>query len=279
MMPITDNHMHIDLKGLGIAAAEQFQRAGGTHIFLVSKTTQSFGINVTSPDDFKSAFEQTIKIADMINEQTEVQAFPVLGIHPAELTRLTKRFELNKAKELICRGFEIAIDFVKEGQAVAIKTGRPHYEVSDAEWRASNEIMSYGMKLASEAGCAVQLHTESATPESLAEISNMANRAGLAPGRIVKHYSAPMIPEYQNVGIFPSILASEDALDIALSQGNRFMMETDYIDDPDRPGVVLGPKTVPRRTKQFIEKGIDEDVFWAIHKDHPEKVYGVKIDI
>lgn len=260
-------------------AVEQFQRAGGTHIFLVSKTTQSFGIEVASPDDFKSAFEHTVKIADVINEQTEVTAFPVLGIHPAELTRLTKRFELNRAKALICRGLDIAIDFVKEGRAIAIKTGRPHYEVSDAEWRASNEIMFYGMKLASEAGCAVQLHTESTTPDSLAEISKMANRAGLALDRIVKHYSAPMIPEYQNVGIFPSILASEDTLDVALSQGNRFMMETDYIDDPDRPGVVLGPKTVPRRTKQFIKKGIDEDVFWTVHKDHPEKVYGVKINI
>jgi len=25
----------------------------------------------------------------------------------------------------------------------------------------------------------------------------------------------------------------------------RFMMETDYIDDPEMPGAVLGPKTVP----------------------------------
>jgi len=279
MMPITDNHMHIDLKGLGITAAEQFQRAGGTHIFLVSKTMRSFGIEVASPDDFKSAFEHTIKIADVINEQTEVKAFPVLGIHPVELTRLKKRFDLNRAKELICSGLEVAIDFVKEGQAVAIKTGRPHYEVSDSEWRASNDVMFYGMKLASEVGCAVQLHTESATPETLAEISKMANRAGLALDKIVKHYSAPIISEYQNVGIFPSILASEEALDAALSQGDRFMMETDYIDDPGRPGVVLGPKTVPRRTIQFIKKGIDEDVFWKIHKDHPEKVYGVKIHI
>ncbi|UZE92727.1 MAG: TatD family hydrolase [Methanosarcinales archaeon] len=279
MMPITDDHMHIDLKGLGITAVEQFQRAGGTHIFLVSKTAQSFGIEVTSPDDFKSVFEQTIRIAGMINEQTKVTAFPILGIHPVELTRLAKRFELDKAKQVIYRGLEIAIDFVKEGHAIAIKTGRPHYEVSDAEWHASNEIMSYGMKLASEVGCAVQLHTESTTPEGLAEIAKMASNAGLTPDKIVKHYSPPMISAYQSIGIFPSILASEDALNVALSQGDRFMMETDYIDDFDRPGVVLGPKTVPRRTKQFIKKGIDEDVFWAIHKDHPEKVYGVTIDI
>jgi TatD-related deoxyribonuclease len=56
------------------------------------------------------------------------------------------------------------------------------------------------------------------------------------------------------------------------------MMETDYIDDLERPGSVLGPKTIPRRTKQLIEKW-GEDVFWKIHKENPEKVYGVKIDI
>ena len=33
-------------------------------------------------------------------------------------------------------------------------------------------------------------------------------------------------------------------------------LETDYIDDPRRPGAVLGPATVPRKTRQWIEKGL-----------------------
>jgi TatD-related deoxyribonuclease len=236
------------------------------------------GIEVTTSKDFKLAFEQTIKVADMINDQTEVTALPLVGIHPVELTKLKERFGLGVAKEMICSGLEIAAGLVQEGRAVGIKTGRPHYAVDDAVLEASNEIMFYGMKLAKEVGCAVQLHTESANQQGLIEISEMAREAGLVPEKVVKHFAGPEIITYENTGIFPSLISTKDAISTALSQGTRFMMETDYIDDLTRPGVVLGPKTVPRRTKQLIRQGVDEELFWVIHKDNPEKVYGVEIN-
>jgi len=56
------------------------------------------------------------------------------------------------------------------------------------------------------------------------------------------------------------------------------MMETDYIDDPKRPGAVLGPKTVPRRTFELLEKELasKEDLI-KIHKENPEKTYGIQL--
>jgi TatD-related deoxyribonuclease len=57
------------------------------------------------------------------------------------------------------------------------------------------------------------------------------------------------------------------------------MMETDYIDDPCRPGAVLGPKTVPRKTIELIEKEIiSEKQILKIHKENPEKTYGICLD-
>jgi TatD-related deoxyribonuclease len=56
------------------------------------------------------------------------------------------------------------------------------------------------------------------------------------------------------------------------------MMETDYIDDPDRPGAVLGPKTIPKRTLKLIETH-GEEPFWRIHKENPEKVYDIQIEL
>ena len=42
-IPITDDHIHIDPRnGRGLAAARDFQRAGGTHLFMVSKPSLSF---------------------------------------------------------------------------------------------------------------------------------------------------------------------------------------------------------------------------------------------
>ena len=54
-----------------------------------------------------------------------------------------------------------------------------------------------------------------------------------------------------------------------------FMLETDYMDDPRRPGAVLGPKTVPKRTQQLLEAGMDEDALWRCHVDVPNAIYGV----
>ncbi len=51
-------------------------------------------------------------------------------------------------------------------------------------------------------------------------------------------------------------------------------METDYIDDPDRPGAVLGPKTVPRRVRWMLDEGW-EDAVETAHVETPKDVYGI----
>ena len=52
------------------------------------------------------------------------------------------------------------------------------------------------------------------------------------------------------------------------------MLETDYLDDPNRPGAVMGPKSVPRKTL----RALDEDIItqkqaYEIHSEIPDKVY------
>ena len=285
MIPITDNHIHLDRKGKGISAAKEFANAGGTHLILVSKPSWTIGVDVTEPDGFKPVFEETVGIAREINRSDlGVTVFTVLGVHPAEITRLTDQVGQKHAEELMIRGLETAEHFVAENEAVGIKTGRPHYEVSDSIWAASNRIMAYGMELARDVGCAVQLHTETADAAAIADLAAIAKKSGLAPEKVVKHYAPPLVQVFECEGIFPGVLAGKGAIEMALAEGSRFMMETDYIDDPERPGAVLGPKTVPRRTKQLIERSgeeaeVVEEVFWKVHKENPEQVYGIEITI
>lgn len=276
-IPITDNHMHIDPRGRGLQAVKDFKNAGGTHIILVSKPSWTLGVEVAKPDDYRQVFDETVKIARQINGMGVV-AFPVLGVHPAEITRLSGYMELGQVIDVMKGGLELAAGYVKDGLAVGIKSGRPHYFVSEEEWNASNEIMEHGFTLASDIDCAVQLHTESVGQAELTDITERAKRTGIKLHRVVKHYAPPMVAVFEGVGIFPGILAGKDSIEVALGQGSRFMMETDYIDDPQRPGAVLGPKTVPRRTLKLMEH-FGEEVFWKVHKENPEKVYEIEIDI
>lgn len=116
-------------------------------------------------------------------------------------------------------------------------------------------------------GCAVQLHTEGGS--DFTEVTEWAEDRGLPAERVVKHYAGP-----KTEGPVPSVLASEENIEGAMEQGRPFMLETDFIDDPDRPGAVLGPKTVPKRTLWLQQAGHD-DVVREAHVETPRRVYGI----
>ncbi|MDD3042812.1 MAG: TatD family hydrolase [Methanosarcinaceae archaeon] len=276
-IPITDNHMHIDPRARGLEAVKDFQRAGGTHIILVSKPSWTLGITVKKPEDFLPVFDETVELAAKIRE-LGVGAFPVLGVHPAEITKLTEYMELSQAAGIMKRGLELAAGYVEKGLSVGIKSGRPHYPVSDEVWEASNGVMEHAFGLGREQDCAVQLHTESVGEPELRDIAERARKTGIKMYKVVKHYSPPLVKVSEDLGIFPGVIASKGAIEKAIEEGPRFMMETDYIDDPERPGAVLGPKTIPRRTMKLMEE-YGEDPFWIIHKENPEKVYEVEIEL
>ena len=99
-IPITDDHIHIDpVNGRGIEAAKDFRRSGGTHIFLVSKPSWSFGVEPSSGEDYREVFLATLCVADMVRE-TGLVVYPVLGIHPAEINRLAARMSLEEAEKV-----------------------------------------------------------------------------------------------------------------------------------------------------------------------------------
>jgi TatD-related deoxyribonuclease len=277
-LPILDNHIHLQPKGRNFEAVKDFQKAGGTHL-IVSHLPQK-GYRIKKGEDFKLQYDVTLDLAELSRKNTDVKLFVTLGPYPVELLRLSERMPLSQAKEVMMVGMDIAGEYVKEDKAIALgEIGRPHFPVSDEIIEASNDIMRYGMEIAKGIGCAVVLHTESGTPEVCKELAQIAKDVGLPANRIVKHYSPAIIDEKDNHGLFPSILASKRNIEEAIAQGNRFMMETDYLDDPRRPGAVLGIKTVPKRTKALLEAGLlSEEDTRVIHKDHPERVYGIKIE-
>jgi TatD-related deoxyribonuclease len=274
-MIITDDHMHL-YNHLRLKALEEFRKAGGTHVFLVSLLSKHYDVKPESGKDFKQIFESHIRLVEKASRI--VKAYAVLAVHPAEITILGGKLGPKRAPEVIKEALDIAGDYVIEGKAVAIKSGRPHYKVSEEIWRLSNEVMQHAFEVAREAGCAVQLHTESYSREGIEEIAKMADKAGLKRDKVVKHFAPPRIKEFEEVGVFPSVIAMGDNVLEAAKQGHRFMVETDYIDDAKRPGAVLGPKTVPKKVRELLKHGFDEDFVHKICVENVQRVYGVEIE-
>ena len=228
---------------------------------------------------YKKCYDETLDIAYEIRSKIDIKVFVTVGPYPVDYLRLFEKFGREQAILIMKKGIDDAAALCEEKKCIGIgEIGRPHFKVDEQIIVDSNDIMFYGMQRAKDVGVPVILHTESATPGQLKEFAEMGKKAGLSVNKIVKHFSPPLILKSENYGVMPSVLASEKNIIEALKKGTRFLMETDYIDDLERPGSVLGLKTIPRRTKQLIEKW-GEDVFWKIHKENPEKVYGVEINL
>ncbi|MFB6168365.1 MAG: TatD family hydrolase [Haloferacaceae archaeon] len=268
--PVLDDHLHLDPDhGQGLAAVEDFRRLGGTHLLVVNKPSWHLGVEADEGREFDAVFERTLGVVAGADDVLPGRAWPVLGVHPGLISRLVdeRGFDADEAADLMCAGLDRAADYVADGRALALKSGRPHYDTSEAVWDASNRVLKHALSLGARETCAVQLHTEAS--EDLTEIAAWADERGLAPERVVKHYAGERL-----AGPTPSVMARKEWLAAHAERGDPFLIETDFVDDPDRPGAVMGPKTVPRRTRWLLEEGYDEAVRRA-HVATPRRVYGV----
>ena len=272
-----DNHLHLNRAGRFLDAVKDFKKAGGTHFVLCQLPMTNLVIRDKS---YESCYQETLEMAKEIRSKIDIGVFVTVGPYPVDYLKLEKKFGREKTIQIMEKGMDIAAVLCEEQKCIAIgEIGRPHFTVNERVLTDSNEILLYGMKRAKDAGVPVVLHTESTTPDQCRKLAEMGKKVGLPSYKIVKHYSPPLVLENENYGLMPSVLASKKNILAAVKKGTRFMMETDYIDDVCRPGAVLSPKTVPKRTRELIEGDIlNEEQVNRIHKENPEKTYGLNID-
>ncbi len=272
-LPVYDNHFHMSPSGRNVDALREFEREGGTGITLVTLPYREVPIRVGA--DFARSYEITYDLAAKARESTSVEVNVAVGPYPVLIVPLAEAFGLDKAKGMLIEGMEAAEKAVAEGKAAAIgEIGRPHFGCDRDIWDASNEVLARGMEIARENGCPVIIHSESSpdTDRSLAEI---AGKVGLDPGLVVKHSSPPYVTPEETCGVMPSLPASKTGIRKALSKGSsRFMIETDYIDDPARPSSVMACNTVPNKVRWMLNSGIaDSETVCRICGDIPQSLY------
>ena len=283
--PILDNHFHLNRNGRYLDAAKDFKNQGGTHLVLVH--CPDFSSPPTHIDEHRSTYADTIAMADEVRKHHDLNVRVVLGPHPAAFAHQFIRWmdeDEDNGAERACENYrdsiDAALEFLHEGKAHAIgEVGRPHWPVSDEVWDLSNMLLEETMAMAAKENIALQLHVEGELESTYRDLSEMAERVNLSKNKLVRHYSPPQIDESMTRGLTSSVLVGKGALQPLMEtyEQNKtgFMLETDYMDDPRRPGAVLGPKTVPKRTQQLLEAGMDEDALWRCHVDVPTAIYGV----
>jgi TatD-related deoxyribonuclease len=276
-VPIHDNHFHCKPDGWkGLGAVREFMAAGGTSIAHVRLPTYP-----TTVEAFRKSCEDHLAFGQIIRKETNCTVYSVVGPYPLEPMRVAEAQGWAAAMEFGRACFDVAAKFCAEGQAVCMgEIGRAHFPVDASVQAKNNELLLYGMQKAHDAGVPVMLHTEHAEPATMAEFAAMADRAGLLRNRVIKHYCGPLTGAEEHHGLIPSVIAGRSNIRPALEkarvagQPGRFLLETDYIDEPTRPNVVMPCDTVPKRVKGLLQNGeMTEEEAYQIGAAWPERLY------
>ena len=283
--PIWDTHIHLDLQARGLSAAQDFSNAGGTHICLVHKPTFSTAL----PDSIERvdiAYRKTLDLADQVRRKIGLDVRVVLGPHPVVWEKQIHTLGMETSTQLHLDSVELALNYCAEGKAVALgEVGRPHYSVSEEIWSAANTQLETVMRMASQASVPIQLHAEDNGAETNVELANICDRAGLSRSCAVHHYASANVSDTFTHGLSSSVSMAKNSVSDLLKTFRQctttWTMETDYLDDPNRPGAVLGPKTVPKRTQQLVGELLQimtqneaEELLMHVHSIWPSRLYG-----
>ena len=285
--PILDQHMHLDRSNRFLDAVSEFTLAGGTGIMLVHKPNFSSDLP-TDLDGYRVAYSGTLSMAEEVRTAYGIEVGVILGPHPVVWENQIVPLGLKRATELHLEAVSLALDHIEAGDAVCLgEVGRPHYRVSDEIWDSANEMLREIMAMAAGVGTSIQLHVEDNGETTCRELATLCDEAGLARNRAIRHYAPANVGANFTHGLAATVSVGKGSVEAitatATSANAPWGMETDFLDDPRRPGAVLGPKTVPKRTQQLCTAlqaaDWDDDkvseLLNSIHNDWPSQLYSV----
>ena len=85
-----------------------------------------------------------------------------------------------------------------------------------------------------------------------------------------------MIDPEVNRGLSVSIQASRSNLKEVFEMREKVLLETDYIDDPDRPGVVMPLDTIPKKIEWAYRVSLmDTDYHYELMVETPSALLGI----
>lgn len=276
-LPVVDHHCHLSPNGEGIRAAARFADAGGTHLFLATQNYTSGP--VLSLAGYTEQFDLTESLARRVREETSVVAYPVIAPYPIDLLRAQQSMGLDSAVRLQMDALELAGRRVRDHRAVALgEVGRPHFPIEDPKVaEASERLFDFALAVAHDADCPAVVHCEDLGAEGYRDLVARARRAGLPAERVVKHYARSRFFVPEDIPV-RSYLARREVAREVLGDPGPWFWETDFLDDPARPGAVLDLTTVPKRAK-WVASEFPElvDRLRVPFDESVRKVYGLSL--
>jgi len=285
--PIVDQHMHLDRTNLFLDAVADFSSSGGTGIMLVHKPSFSHTLPIDL-EGYREAYSDTISIADEVRTEFGLEVGVVLGPHPVAWEKQIPELGIEASSELHLEAVSLALEYIDSGHAHCLgEVGRPHYPVREEIWERANDLLLEILSMASSSRTSVQLHVEENGDTTYNELSQLCMSSGISSERAIRHFAPPNVSADFTHGLSATVNVGkgsvETIVETAREAKSPWGMETDFLDDNRRPGAVLGPKTVPKRTQELcsslLYEGWSENevesLLTKVHSEWPESLYGL----
>ncbi len=287
-IPIADGHTHSNpVRGLGAEKiAERFKASGGWFMALVSLSPWAYGIEFAGLESYKEMIEIHIREC-MYASETGLKIACLAGFHPADVDRLIDKYRLSPIEvlELGRKVLEYEANLCKEGTLDGIgEVGRQHYKTFSYRAVIAQYLLEYSVELARDYDCILHLHLEQEGETTIRLVEIPVEKVGLPYStrrNLVFHHSKPFLAvEASKRGFSSTIPGTPQLISKVLGKIEPvFVLESDHIDDPARPGAVVYPWVMAEAVERLARhRSVDEEYLYRINVENVEKLYGIKLE-
>lgn len=281
-LAFADGHCHSNpVTGLGASAiAKRFKKKGGWFIAFVSLPPHHYGIKGGSIDSYRKSYEIVVKEAERAREEG-VKTRVFLGFHPAEVDEYYRQgMSLKDIVELGFKALDLALDLIRKGLADGIgEVGRQHYSTAPDRYVASELIMIHALEIARDHGVPLHLHLEQGGYTTAVSIAKLADTLRCPRSLVFLHHSTVSEGVWaEELGLWYTVPGKYKTLKKVFEKGlsRGLIPESDFIDDPRRPGVSSYPwEIIDNQRRLLRERLVDEETLYKINIDNITRAYGV----
>ncbi|MEM4490321.1 MAG: TatD family hydrolase [Desulfurococcaceae archaeon] len=279
-MLYSDVHLHVNpVRGLGAEkVAKKFKSKGGWFISIISLPPYHYGFTDMSVESYRKSLDLITREA-MKAKTYGLEVVKFLGFHPAEIDNYYKLgVRSDKLLKLVDEVFELMESALRDNLIDGIgEVGRQHYGTSPERFVFSESVMIRALMLARDYNVPIQLHLEQGGLATAYSIKLIAGTLGISTEKTIIHHAnletAIWSDSYGVVFTAPIRYFDER---YASNKWRYCMIESDYIDDPSRPGASAYPWEIPDTINKFIEKNVlTEEQAYKILVDNVVKTFGV----
>lgn len=280
-MLYSDAHLHTNpVKGLGAEKiAKKFRREGGWFVALVALPPYHYDYAEPVVESYSKVIEILWKEALRAREHgLKVASF--IGIHPAEIEYFYKKgLKGEEAFRLAEAVLKIIENAIREGLVNGIgEVGRPHFSTSPERAVLAEAVMMRALLVAKDYAVPVQLHLEQGGFATAYTVRFIVDRVGLKPDKVLLHHANMETAVWgERFGLYSTVPVKSFSEKFISQKLARYMVESDFLDDPQRPGVSAYPWEIPAVIGEYLNRGLiaEEDVY-KVMVDNVSRFFGVE---